>query len=61
MRIDEYVFFDEMRLMENLKNRSRMEQDQIIFDYFRHIFCKLLDTRYFLCYDYKKDNKIIGE
>ena len=33
MRIDEYVFFEEMRLMENLKNRSRMEQDQIIGEY----------------------------
>ena len=30
MRIDDYISFDEMRLMTELKGKSRMEQDQIL-------------------------------
>lgn len=35
MRIDDVLSFEEKRLMETLKDKSRMEQDQIIFDYER--------------------------
>ncbi len=35
MRIDEYISFEETRLIDHLKGKSRMEQDQIIFDYER--------------------------
>jgi hypothetical protein len=30
MRIDEYISQDEIRLMETLKGKNRMEQDEII-------------------------------
>lgn len=30
MRIDDFVTSEEIRLMENLKGKNRMEQDQII-------------------------------
>jgi hypothetical protein len=30
MRIDEYIPHDEIRLMETLKGKNRMEQDEII-------------------------------
>jgi hypothetical protein len=30
MRIDEYIPQDEIRLMETLKGKNRMEQDEII-------------------------------
>ena len=30
MRIDEYIPQDEIRLMESLKGKNRMEQDEII-------------------------------
>ncbi len=30
MRIDDYISFDEMRLMDELKSKSRMKQDQIL-------------------------------
>lgn len=35
MRYDEYVTPEEIRLMETLKGKSRMEQDQIIYEYER--------------------------
>ena len=35
MRIDTYISLEEIRLIESLKGKSRMEQDQIIFDYER--------------------------
>ena len=35
MRIDEYVPHDEMKLMNELQGKSRMEQDQIIAEYER--------------------------
>lgn len=35
MRYDEYITQDEIRLMESLKGKSRMEQDQIIYEYER--------------------------
>ena len=35
MRIDDYVSAQEMWLMESLKGKSRMEQDQIIGEYER--------------------------
>ena len=35
MRIDEYISADELRLMQELKGKSRMEQDQIIYEYER--------------------------
>lgn len=35
MRYDEYVTPAEIRLMETLKGKSRMEKDQIIFEYER--------------------------
>lgn len=30
MRIDEYISQDEIRLMQTLKGKNRMEQDEII-------------------------------
>lgn len=30
MRIDEYIPFEEMRLMDMMKGKSRMDQDQIL-------------------------------
>ncbi len=35
MRIDDYISLQEIRLINSLKSKSRMEQDQIIFDYER--------------------------
>ena len=35
MRVDEYFSPEEIRLMEELKGKSRMEQDQIIGEYER--------------------------
>jgi hypothetical protein len=35
MRNDEYVSFEEMRLIDSLKGKSRMEQDEIIAEYER--------------------------
>ena len=35
MRIDDYVSAEEIRLMQELKGKNRMEQDQIIFEYER--------------------------
>ena len=33
MRIDDFISSDEIRLIDKLKGKNRMEQDQIIFDY----------------------------
>ena len=33
MRIDDNFSYDEIRLMNDLKGKSRMEQDQIIGEY----------------------------
>ena len=33
MRIDEYISADEIRLINKLEGKSRMEQDQIIGEY----------------------------
>ena len=33
MRSDEYISAEEIRLMNELKGKSRMEQDQIIGEY----------------------------
>ena len=30
MRIDEHIQFEEMRLMDMMKDKSRMDQDQIL-------------------------------
>lgn len=30
MRIDDYIPFDETRLIDTLKNKNRMEQDEIL-------------------------------
>ena len=35
MRYDEYITPEEQRLIETLKGKSRMEQDQIIYEYER--------------------------
>ena len=35
MRIDDYVPYEEISLVESLKGKSRAEQDEIIFDYER--------------------------
>lgn len=35
MRIDDYFSPDEIRLMEMLKGKNRMEQDQILYEYER--------------------------
>jgi hypothetical protein len=35
MRFDEYFSPEEIRLMEELKGKSRMEQDQILYEYER--------------------------
>ena len=35
MIYDEYLTADEIRLIETLKGKSRMEQDQIIYEYER--------------------------
>ena len=35
MRYDDNITPDEMRLIQALKGKSRMEQDQIIFEYER--------------------------
>ena len=35
MKYDEYITPEEIRLIETLKGKSRMEQDQIIFEYER--------------------------
>ena len=35
MIIDDFITPEEMRLINTLKGKSRMEQDQIIFDYER--------------------------
>ena len=35
MIYDEYITPEEQRLMETLKGKSRMEQDQIIYEYER--------------------------
>ena len=32
MRVDDYFTSEEIRLMEELKGKSRMEQDQIIYE-----------------------------
>lgn len=32
MRIDDFLTFEEKRLMDKLKGKSRMEQDQIVGD-----------------------------
>lgn len=34
-KYDEYITPEEIRLIETLKGKSRMEQDQIIFEYER--------------------------
>lgn len=33
MKIDEYISAEEIRVMNELKGKSRMEQDQIIGEY----------------------------
>ena len=33
MRIDEFLTADERKVIEHLKHKNRMEQDQIIYDY----------------------------
>ena len=33
MRFDEYLTPEEIRLMNELKGKSRMEQDQILYQY----------------------------
>lgn len=35
MRYDDYITHEEIRLTETLKGKSRMEQDQIIYEYER--------------------------
>lgn len=35
MKFDEYITPEEIRLIETLKGKSRMEQDQIIYEYER--------------------------
>ena len=37
MRIDDYVSFEEQRLMNDLQGKSRTEQDQIIGEYERKV------------------------
>lgn len=37
MRIDEYIPLDEKRLIDTLKGKNRMEQDQIIGEYERKV------------------------
>jgi hypothetical protein len=37
MRIDDYISAEEMRLINELKGKSRMEQDQIIAEYERKV------------------------
>lgn len=37
MRIDDYISAEELRLMNELKGKNRMEQDQIIGEYERKI------------------------
>lgn len=34
-KIDDYIPPEEIRLMETLKGKSRMEQDELIFEYER--------------------------
>ena len=33
MRIDDYISLEERRLIDNLKGKSRAEQDQIVGEY----------------------------
>lgn len=33
MRIDDFLTFEEKRLMDKLKGKSRMEQDEIVGEY----------------------------
>ena len=35
MRFNDYISAEEIRLMNELKGKSRMEQDQIIYEYER--------------------------
>ncbi len=35
MRIDEYITAEEIRLIDELEGKSRMEQDQILYEYER--------------------------
>ena len=34
-KIDDYITPEELRLMQNLKGKSRMEKDELIFEYER--------------------------
>jgi hypothetical protein len=36
MMYDDYIPHEELRLIETLKGKSRMEQDQIIYEYERN-------------------------
>lgn len=37
MRIDDYISVQEIRLIESLKDKSRMEVDEILYEYERKV------------------------